>query len=87
MADEEEEVRNWSPPKPEKQEKVPLCLSCQNHETIEGTTQSKCLANTSGMVVVAWEKAIDNGTFQWPLNYDCTQLVECNGGYAQKETN
>ena len=86
MAEEEEQERNWAPPKVEK--KLPICYECKHHAPIEGSTQSQCMIpERRNVVVVAWEKAIDNGTFNWPLSYDSTQLVECDGGFSKKETN
>jgi hypothetical protein len=83
-----EEQTSWAPPKPEKKVKLPICFDCKYHEPIEGTAQSSCnLPKGTHVVVVAWKKAIDNGTFRWPLNYDSTQLVECDGGFSKKETN
>lgn len=89
MAEEESpEGATWEVPTPEVKPKLPICHDCKNHIPVEGSMQSSCHAPDKGrMVVVAWEKAINNGTFNWPHNYDSTQLVECDGGYVKKETN
>ena len=87
MADPKPDESNWVVPV-EKKPKVPMCFECKHEIKIENTVHSSCNApDRNHMVVVAWEKSIKNGTFNWPLSYDPTQLVECNGGFAKKETN
>jgi hypothetical protein len=55
----------------------PNCLKCTHRRTIPGDCHSRCInedANVKGHQV-----GINGGWFMWPINFDPTWLLECDG--------
>ena len=58
-------------------EKKKICYNCIHRLTISGSCHSRC--NNIKAKVKGHEQGIRNGWFMWPLNYDPTWLLECDG--------
>ena len=63
----------------------PNCFDCVHRRTIPGNANTRC--NNSDAKVEGNLIGIKRGWFLWPLNFDPTWLVSCNGFSNKKEDN
>lgn len=61
----------------EKKTEKPNCYNCVHRGTLPGDAHSRC--NNITAKVVGHEHGIRSGWFMWPLNYDPTWLISCDG--------
>lgn len=61
----------------EKETTKPSCYKCVHRGEVPGSCHSRC--NNIGANVKGHETGISRGWFMWPLNYDPTWLVSCDG--------
>lgn len=57
--------------------KKPNCYSCIHRRDLIGNCHSSCSNHKAN--VSANRHGINNGWFQWPLNFDPTWLTACDG--------
>ena len=55
----------------------PNCYKCVHRLTIPGNAHTRC--NNFQAKVVGDPHGIKNGWFMWPLNFDPTWLISCDG--------
>lgn len=55
----------------------PNCYDCVHRLPVAGDTHSRC--NNHSATVVAHEHGIKKGWFRWPMNFDPTWLIACDG--------
>jgi hypothetical protein len=55
----------------------PNCLECIHRNTIPGDCHSRC--NNVNAKVEGHEVGIQGGWFRWPINFDPTWLIKCDG--------
>ncbi len=56
---------------------APSCYKCVHRRTVTGSVHSRC--NNFNANVTGHEHGIKNGWFIWPLNFDQTWLITCDG--------
>jgi len=53
------------------------CYTCKYRRTIPWNTHSRC-ANLNANII-GNDHGVKNGWFHWPINFDPTWLITCNG--------
>ena len=77
------EHHEWESHKELVDEKKPDCYKCVHRRAILGDCHSRC--NNVKAKVEGDKTGIKNGWFMWPLNFDPTWLISCNGFSDKKE--
>jgi hypothetical protein len=63
----------------------PNCYKCVHRRTIPGNCHTRC--NNFAAHVSGHEHGIRSGWFRWPLNFDPTWLLTCDGFSDKPEDN
>jgi len=64
-------------------ESKPDCYKCSHRRDVVGSAHSRC--NNHAAKVQGSPHGIRNGWFLWPLNFDPTWLVSCDGFSTSEE--
>ena len=64
-------------------QKQPNCYECAHRREVPGSAHSRC--NNHGAKVTGHPVGIKGGWFFWPVNFDPTWLVTCDGFSTSEE--
>ena len=53
------------------------CYECAHRRDVAGSAHSRC--NNHAAKVVGHPHGVNSGWFRWPINYDPTWLISCDG--------